>query len=117
MSAAEPSTAPPRASPWPPIYLVSEWTTKSAPISIGRVATGVAKVESTAIRAPCPRVNSLSARMSESRRMGLAGVSIHNSRVFALKAAETASRSEESTAVTSIPRRGKVWRASSAVPA
>ena len=48
MSASRPMTAPPRASPWPPMYFVSEWTTKSAPSVRGRVRNGEARVEGQA---------------------------------------------------------------------
>ena len=35
---------PPIAMPWPPIHLVAEFITMSAPSSIGRLRNGVAKV-------------------------------------------------------------------------
>ena len=46
------------------MYLVSECTTKSAPSCSGRVAMGVAKVESTASSTPWRRAMSATAAMS-----------------------------------------------------
>ncbi len=99
------------------MYLVSECTTKSAPSSRGRVAIGVAKVESTASNAAPSWAMRAAAAMSLSRTMGLAGVSSHTSLVDGRMAAEILAGSEVSTGVTSIPMRGSVVRASSAVPA
>jgi hypothetical protein len=90
------------ASPWPPKYLVSECTTKSAPSSSGRVATGVAKVESTTTsRTPAWRASPASAAMSPRRMIGLAGVSSHSILVCGRMAAATWPASEVSTGVTS----------------
>ena len=41
------ASTPPIAVPCPPINFVAEWTTISAPYSIGRIRYGVANVEST----------------------------------------------------------------------
>ena len=45
--------APPSVVPWPPMNLVSECTTMSAPYSIGRSRIGVATVLSTISGTPC----------------------------------------------------------------
>ncbi len=45
-------TIPPIEVPWPPSHLVSEWTTMSAPCSMGRQRYGVEKVESTMSGSP-----------------------------------------------------------------
>jgi hypothetical protein len=43
-----PSTmSPPIAWPWPPMYLVAEWTTMFAPCAMGRSSAGVVAVLST----------------------------------------------------------------------
>ena len=99
------------------MYLVSECTTKSAPSSKGRVASGVAKVESTARRRPFAWARFAKAAMSDRRVIGLAGLSIHSNLVSGRRAAVTAAGLELSTAVTAMPSRGRVVRASSAVPA
>ena len=41
------TTTPPIAVPWPPIHLVAEWMTMSAPCSIGRLSVAAPKVLST----------------------------------------------------------------------
>ena len=84
---------------------------------MGRVTTGDAKVESTARRTPCALQIPAIASMSARRMIGLMGVSINMSRVLSRIAASTWLTSLVSTGVTSMPKRGKVWRTSSALPA
>ena len=80
------------------------------------MATGVAKVESTANSAPASWAMAATALRSVSRMIGLAGVSAHTSAVGTSSAARSAARSEVSTSATSTPMRGRVLRTSSAVP-
>ncbi len=99
------TTAPARTSLWPLRYLVAEWTTRSAPHSIGRVNTGVATVLSTATRTSAARAISAAAARSVISHMGLAGVSSHSNRVQPGRiAAARAARSVVSTNSTSSPQ-------------
>jgi len=66
---------------WPFKYLVAECMTRSAPSASGRVRTGVAAVLSTASRPPTAWAISAAPAMSVIGHNGLAGVSIHTSRV------------------------------------
>ena len=56
------------------MYLVALWTTMSAPCSIGRWSSGVAKVLSTTSSVPASRV-AAAAAMSATAISGLLGVS------------------------------------------
>src|SRR5699024_8971513 len=69
----EPSTNPAVISEWPRKYFVAEYTTRSAPNSIGRWFTGEAKVLSINTSAPylCDRL--LIALMSKCSRAGFVG--------------------------------------------
>ena len=53
VEAPDSTTTPPMLVPCPPMNLVAEWTTMSAPHSIGRHRYGVAKVLSIISGAPC----------------------------------------------------------------
>src|SRR6266849_3025448 len=75
------TTAPARTSLWPFRYFVAEWTTRSAPNSMGRVKTGVAAVLSTATRTSTAWAISATAARSVTSHIGLAGVSTHRRRV------------------------------------
>ncbi len=66
---------------WPFRYFVAECMTRSAPSAIGRVSTGVAAVLSTARSAPARCAIAAAPAMSVIDHSGLAGVSIHTSRV------------------------------------
>jgi hypothetical protein len=57
------------------MYLVAEWTTRSAPCSSGRQITGGAKVESITSSAPLSCAISDSPRTSATAVVGLAMVS------------------------------------------
>ena len=82
----------------------------------GRVAMGDAKVESTASSEPASCAMSAIAAISHSRKIGLAGVSIHTKRVFEETAFSTFGRYDVSIGTTLTPNRGRDCRASSAVP-
>ena len=75
ISSIRPVTTPPVASEWPPMYLVAEWMTRSAPCSSGRQITGGANVESTTSSAPLSCAISASLRRSATAVVGLAIVS------------------------------------------
>ena len=85
--------APPNASVWPPMYLVAECITISAPSSSGRVSAGVAKVLSTPRSTPCRMAIWAQAAISVIDISGLPGVSIHSILVFGVMAASTAFKS------------------------
>ena len=105
-SASAPSfttTMPPMMSEWPLRYLVVEWTTTSAPSSSGRWLKGEAKVLSTISSAPAPCAISAITRRSQSRIIGLVGVSTWRIRVVGRSARRTASGSLASTKVKSMP--------------
>ena len=59
-----------------------EWSTTSAPDSIGRCSAGVAKVLSTRVRAPCSRAIAIAPARSTTLSSGFDGVSMTTSRVF-----------------------------------
>lgn len=68
------TAAPPMVSPWPPRYFVVEWTTMSAPCSMGLHRSGT-KVLSTTVSTPVPRTASVNAGRSVTWVVGLATVS------------------------------------------
>ena len=63
--------APATLLPWPPMYLVSEWTTMSAPCSIGRHSAGEGTVLSTISGTPAACATAASAAMSVTLPSGL----------------------------------------------
>src|SRR5918999_5055296 len=83
------TTAPPTTSEWPPMYLVVEWTTMSAPRDNGFWKYGEAKVLSTATIAPRSRAMAESSATSERVSIGLVGVYLQSSLVSGLRAFST----------------------------
>jgi hypothetical protein len=71
----ESTMIPAIAVPCPPRYLVAEWTTMSAPCSIGRIRNGVAIVLSTISGTPLRCATSDTAEMSRTSPFGLPMVS------------------------------------------
>ena len=68
--------------PWPPMNLVAEWMTMSAPHSIGRHRYGVANVLSTISGSSCSCAMAATASMSSTFPAGLPIVSPKNAFVF-----------------------------------
>ena len=75
ISSMRPVTTPPVTSECPPMYLVAEWMTRSAPCSRGRQMTGGARVESITSSAPLSCAISDRPRRSATAVVGLAIVS------------------------------------------
>ena len=71
----ESTTTPPMEVPWPPMNFVAEWTTMSAPWSIGRIRYGVAIVLSTISGMPASWAIAATASMSSVSSLGLPTVS------------------------------------------
>ena len=109
-------TAPPIAMPWPPIHLVIECMTRSAPRSSGRHRYGVANVLSTSSGMPASCAIPASAGMSSTSRPGLPIVSPITSRVLGRSAARKPSRSRGLTKVVVMPKRGSVCASRLIVP-
>ena len=63
---------PPRVVPWPPMNLVAECTTMSAPCSMGRIRYGVPKVLSMTSGRPCLCAMAAMASMSGDIAVGVA---------------------------------------------
>ena len=83
---------------------MAEWTTMSAPCSIGRMRYGVAIVLSTTNGTPASWARSATAAMSSTSINGLLIVSAKKALVFGRTAARQASRSSgSSTKSTSMP--------------
>ena len=101
--------APPTTSECPPMYLVVECTTTSAPRASGFCRYGEAKVLSTTRRAPASCASVARAAMSVIFIIGFDGVSTHTRRVLppfdppAATAFATASRLDMSTGVLPMP--------------
>ena len=74
--------APAMTRPWPSKYLVPECMMMSAPMSMGRCNTGVAKQLSSASKAPALCAMSANAAMSHTSVSGLVGVSANNNLVL-----------------------------------
>ena len=110
ISSMRPVTTPPVTSEWPPMYLVAECTTRSAPCSSGRQITGGARVESTTSSAPASCAMSASLRRSATAVVGLAIVSAYTILVVGRMAAWTWSRSVMSTKSVSTPNRDATLR-------
>ena len=103
-SSAPAATAmPPTMSEWPLRYLVAEWTTISAPCSIGRCSIGEQKVLSTTSSKSCFLANAESFFRSTSFSIGLVGVSAQIMRVFGFNAAFNAFASFKSMKLKSSP--------------
>ena len=85
------------------MYFVEEWQTMSAPRRSGFWRNGVAKVLSTASRAPARFANSAMLRMSTTFSIGFVGVSTQKSFVSGRTAASVASGSVMSARVASMP--------------
>ncbi len=96
--------APPMRSEWPPMYLVDECITASAPRSSGFWKYGEAKVLSTTENAPCSRALAVTLAMSVILRRGLVGDSMKMNFGFWLSAASRAVSSLKSTSSKSIPK-------------
>ncbi len=95
--------------PWPPMNLVAEWTTMSAPCSSGRSSHGVATVLSTISGTPNPWAISDTPGRSRKSFFGLPMVSAKNALVSGRMARRHSSRSSgSSTKVTSMPSLGRV---------
>ena len=77
--------------PWPSMYLVVEWVTMSAPHSIGRQLTGVAKVLSTIRGTPWRWAALANRSISSTVRAGLAMVSPKTALVLGWNAASSSS--------------------------
>ncbi len=87
--------------PCPPMNLVAEWITMSAPHSIGRHRYGVANVLSTISGNSCSCAIDATVSMSSTLPAGLPIVSAKNAFVFARTAFRHASGSSGSTHVSS----------------
>ena len=94
------TTTPPMLVPWPPMNLVAEWITMSAPHSIGRHRYGVANVLSTISGRSCSCAMAATASMSRTFPPGLPMVSPKNAFVVGRIAVRHASRSSGSTQVS-----------------
>eukprot|EP00967_Tisochrysis_lutea_P159119 scaffold328435_cov48-Tisochrysis_lutea.AAC.1 len=90
-------TMPPIPVPWPPIHLVSEWTTTSAPYEMGLVRYGVEKVASTMSGKPMLCAFSAIFSRSHTTQAGLETVSQKKARVFSSAALRKFSGSVSST--------------------
>ena len=133
-SSFEPTIPPATRSEWPPMYLVSEYMTRSAPCSSGRWNTGPRNVLSTVTGgrgSPCSRPSHSEAsrinRRSTRLLVGFAGVSVTisatrppRSRASASACAAavmTASLSQASdTGTPRIAKFGRVFSISVSVP-
>jgi len=95
---------PMSTSAWPPMYLVAELVTKSAPSKMGDYNTGLQKVLSTQVIASCLVAISQIFLMSHIFRVGLVGVSIQIAFVLGLMVLSTVSRLHMSMKSTSKPK-------------
>jgi hypothetical protein len=95
------TTTPPMLVPWPPMNLVAEWITMSAPHSIGRHRYGVAKVLSTISGRSFSCAIDATVSMSSTLPAGLPIVSPKKAFVFGRTACRHASGSSGSTQVSS----------------
>ena len=93
--------------PWPPMNLVSECTTMSAPWSIGRSRIGVATVLSTRSGTPCLCATAASAAMSQMLPAGLPTLSQKIARVFVDQLFDGAGRSDSANR-TAMPWLGRM---------
>ena len=102
------TTTPPMLVPWPPMNLVAECTTMSAPHSIGRQAYGVAVVASTTRGMPCAEAMAARASRSATTPEGLATTSVKSSLVRSVMAASKAFGWSAATKLVCTPRRRRV---------
>ena len=99
---------PPIEVPWPPMNLVAEWITMSAPWSKGRSRKGVGIVLSTTSGIPASCAIFETAAKSSVSSLGFPTVSAKIAFVFFVSAFRKLSGSFGSTNFTSIPIFGKV---------
>ena len=99
---------PPIDVPWPPMNLVSDCTTMSAPNSMGRHRMGVATVLSTMSGTPTSCAASAHARRSTTLRLGLPSDSTNTARVFSSARRAIDDGSLPSAKRTSMPNCGSV---------
>ena len=107
---------PPRVTPWPPMNLVAECITMSAPRSIGLDRNGVPNVLSISSGTPISWAIVATAGMSRTSIRGLPIVSPKNSFVFGRAARRKFAGSVGSTNVVSMPNRRSVWFSRLCVP-
>ena len=100
---------PPRVVPWPPMNFVAEWTTISAPCSMGRIRYGVPKVLSITTGIPCLWAICAIASISGISLLGFPRVSRKTALVLSRIASSTSERLWASTKVVSMPYWGSVW--------
>ena len=99
-----PSTITPAiALPWPPRYLVAEYTTMAAPWSNGRTSNGAA-VLSMINGMPMGRPSAATSATGNTRSFGLGSVSAYHARVRPSDARTKLSGSAGSTNRVSIPQ-------------
>ena len=110
------TAAPPITSEWPEMYFVVECTTTSAPRSKGFWSAGEANVLSNTTVSPCRFASAHTARTSDTRTLGLVGVSKISIRVFGLTAAEIVEGSCASKNAVSMPCRVRCPSAMRNVP-
>ena len=99
------TNTPASVVPWPPRYLVAEWTTMSAPWRKGLHKNGDGTVLSTIKGTPWACATSATAAISSTVRLGLPMLSAKTARVLGCIAAAKAKGSLASTKVVSIPKR------------
>ncbi|MNP54208.1 hypothetical protein D3C76_1487450 [compost metagenome] len=104
----ESTTMPPMLVPWPPMYLVSECTTMSAPCSNGRHSTGVATVLSTISGTPWRCAASARACRSTMLPAGLPMDSQNTALVRSSISASSAGMSSWAAKRVWMPKRGRV---------
>ena len=108
---------PPTVPACPSMYLVVEWVTISAPHSMGRQLTGVAKVLSTIRGTPWRWAAAAKRSISSTQREGFEIVSPKTSFVFSRKAASSSSSVQSGeTKVVSMPMRFMVTEKRLKVP-
>ena len=98
---------PPSELPWPPMYLVSEWTTMSAPHSIGLIRDGVETVVSTITGTPWLWAISAMASMSAMLPAGLPMDSRKTAAVLSSMSFSSAAGLSSSAKRTSMPWPGQ----------
>ena len=101
--------APPSVVPWPPMNLVKDSTTTSAPCSIGFRYIGVAIVLSTMSGTPWRWASSLTASRSTTLSAGLPTDSQKIALVRRRSAARCTRDGRRSAKRTSMPRPGSTW--------
>jgi hypothetical protein len=99
---------PPSELPWPPMYLVIEWTTMSTPYSMGFRSTGVGTVESAMTGTPRPWAMVVMASISGMLPAGLPMVSMKTAAVRSSMRRSRAAALSSSAKCTSMPRPGSM---------